>query len=226
MYKYKDKTFLYYFAKDSLIWKIPVGIKIIIYLLLNAFVLFNNFYILNLVLSSLIFIFLILIGFVKYRTNLFKILFISLFLFFVISFFLQTFQTEASLTNLSEVAAVSIYIFEFFSKWLLINLGGLLMFTILSQDELISFLIKIKLNFRLIISITIAFNLITRLLETLEEIDISLKSRNLKGKGIVVLFNRIKYIFISMLVDNIEYISSLRATYEFDYKNIKESYEK
>lgn len=226
MYKYKDKTFLYYFAVDSFIWKIPVVLKFSIYFILSIFVLINNLYLLNFILSLLIFIFLFSIGFVKYRINLFKLLAISLFLFFIISFSLQISREGASFADFNEVIKATIYIFEFFSKWLLINLGGLLIFTILSQDELISALIRINLDFRLVISITIAFNLITRLLETLEEIDISLKSRNLKGKGIVVLFNRIKHIFISMLLDNIEYISSLRATYEFDYSEIKENYEK
>jgi hypothetical protein len=68
--------------------------------------------------------------------------------------------------------------------------------------------------------------LIARLIGTLEEINISLKSRGIKGRNIGVLFNKVKYTFISMLLDNIEYISSLRATYAFDYLAIKKKYGK
>jgi len=226
MYKYKDKTFLYYFAEDSIVWKVPVVVKILIYLVLNIFVLVNTFYILNILISLCIFIILFLIGFVKYKKNVFKLLGVSLFLFFFISLILQIIQSDIVLTNIEMIFLTIQYVLTFFSKWLLINLSGLLIFCILSQEELISFLLRIKLNFRIMISITIAFNLITRLIDTLEEINLSLNSRGIVGKGIQTVFEKIRYIFISMLIDNIEYISLLRATYAFDYMEIKKKYEK
>lgn len=226
MYKYKDKTFLYYFEKNSIVWKVPAVVKIVIYLILNIFVLVNTFYILNIIISLFIFIILFLIGFVKYKKNIFKLLGVSLFLFFFISLILQIIQSDIVLANIDIIFKTILYILTFFSKWLLINLSGLLMFCMLSQEELISFLLKIKFNFRIMISITIAFNLITRLIDTLEEINISLNSRGIVGKGIETLFNKIRYVFIAMLIDNIEYISLLRATYAFDYIEIKKKYEK
>jgi len=200
--------------------------KVLSYLLLNVFVLINTLYVLNIIISLCIFILLYAIGFVRYKKNLFKLLFISLSLFFLISLFLQLFQTKVDLTDFDKLIKAFLLIFGFFSKWLLINLSGLLLFTVLSQEEVISSFLKINLDFRIVISITIAFNLISRLIETLEEINISLKSRGVQGKNLFVLFKKVKYIFISMLLDNIEYISSLRATYAFDYIEIKEKYGK
>lgn len=226
MQEYKDKTFLYYFNSNSFVLKIPTILKLLIYLILNIFALFNEIYFLNILFALLLFFFLLLAGFVRYRIRLFKFLLLSLVLFFLLSFLLEALRSEVSLTDKNHLISTTIFIFEFFSKWLLINVSGLFVFTILSQEELISFLIKINLDFRIIISITIAFNLISRLLETVEEIDLSLKSRNLEGKNMKSIFNRLRYIFVSMLIDNIEYISSLRATYAFDYKEISENYEK
>jgi hypothetical protein len=179
-----------------------------------------------LVFSLIIFLILILIGFVQYRKTLFKLLGVSLLLFFLISLFLELFRSGIVLNDFEMISKTIVFITEFLSKWLLINVSGLLMFATLSQEELIKFLLKIKLDFRIIVSITIAFNLIARLIGTLEEINISLKSRGIKGRNIGVLFNKVKYTFISMLLDNIEYISSLRATYAFDYLAIKKKYGK
>jgi hypothetical protein len=223
---YKEKSFLYYFNKDSVVWRFPTIAKIIFYLSLNLFVLINKIYLINLVFSLIIFLILILIGFVQYRKTLFKLLGVSLLLFFLISLFLELFRSGIVLNDFEMISKTIVFITEFLSKWLLINVSGLLMFATLSQEELIKFLLKIKLDFRIIVSITIAFNLIARLIGTLEEINISLKSRGIKGRNIGVLFNKVKYTFISMLLDNIEYISSLRATYAFDYLAIKKKYGK
>lgn len=226
MLKYKKKTFLYYFNERNIVWKIPTEIKLLLYFLLNIFVLINTVYIINLAISIGFFLILLAIGFVKYRKNILKLLTVSLFLFFFISLTLQLFRSRTDLMDSNGIINEIVFIFEFFSKWLLINLSGLLIFTIISQEELISFLLRIKLDFKIIVSITIAFNLIARLIETLEDINISLKSRGIKGKRLGTLFLKIKYTFTSMLLDNIEYISSLRATYAYDYAEMKGKYGK
>ena len=71
----------------------------------------------------------------------------------------------------------------------------------------------------------VAFNMIGKLLESLDDINLALQSRGFKDKKIKNVFLKFRYIFSSMLIDNIEYISSLRATFMFNYEDIKEKYE-
>lgn len=224
--KYKVKTFLYYFSENNGFLKLPSFLKIAIYVLLNIFILFNPYYYLNIILSLFIFMFLCNIGFVAYRVSLFKVLCLSLFLFFVISFLLQWYSLDMSNLTLSKFQEILFFVSPFLSKWLIINLSGLLLFVLLSQSELIKLLTDLKINFKILISITIAFNMIGRLLEAIEDMNMSLNSRGIKRKGLVNLFKRIKCIFMAMVIDNIEYISLLRATYAFDFKEIKKEYEK
>ncbi|HHX99298.1 TPA: hypothetical protein GX533_01255 [Candidatus Dojkabacteria bacterium] len=67
--------------------------------------------------------------------------------------------------------------------------------------------------------------MIGKLLESLDDINLALQSRGFKDKKIKNVFLKFRYIFSSMLIDNIEYISSLRATFMFNYEDIKEKYE-
>lgn len=226
MRNYNIKTFLYYFSPNSLIVNIPGYIKILIYVFLNIFVLINNIYIINIFIAFFFFLFLLVIGFVKFRIHLFKLLTVSLLLFFFIASLLQGISLQPEYISQDLIFSIFSYVFPFFSKWLLINFSGLLLFVNLSQEELIQFLVNLRLNYRIVLPITIAFNMISRLLESIEDMNISLNSRNFSNIGVLNLLRRIKYIFISMLIDNIEYISSLRATYAFDIVDIRKTYEK
>jgi energy-coupling factor transporter transmembrane protein EcfT len=222
---YKYKTFLYYFPADSFVWKINPLFKLFVYLFINIIVLISHFYLLNLFLSILILILLVLIGFFNYRKILFRTLTISLILFFLLSLFFQLLTYRNNGITTEELLTSIAFIFPFLSKWFLINMSGLFLLTTFSQRELICVLTKLKLNFKWLISIMVAFNMIGKLLESLDDINLALQSRGFKDKKIKNVFLKFRYIFSSMLIDNIEYISSLRATFMFNYEDIKEKYE-
>jgi hypothetical protein len=221
--KKKYKTFLYYFNEGDIIASIDPLYKVIGYfsLVIIALVIDNNF--LNILISIIIFLYLFFIGLFNYRRQLFKLLIVSLSLFFLFSLIFQLIENYDGTLSLQDVYQSTNYIFDYFSRWLIINSAGILIFTLLSQNELIDLLIRFNVKVQFLISVTIAFNTIGRLLSSLEEINIALASRGLPvGKKV---FTRMRYIFMVFILDNIEYISSLRATYAFDFEEIRNAYE-
>jgi energy-coupling factor transporter transmembrane protein EcfT len=224
--RYKIKTFLYYLPDRDFILKIFPSVKICSYILLNILILINPYVFLNILSALLILLYLYLIGFVRYRESLFRILFISLLLFFSISYAFQLISVGVSNITWIDVEETFFFILPFFGKWLIINMSGLLLFVSLSQGELVEFLRKLRIDFRILVSVTIAFNMISRLLEAIDEMNMSLDSRGVRKSDLRSLFGRIQHIFVAMIIDSIEYISSLRATYAFDYDDIEKEYEK
>lgn len=221
----KIKTFLYYFDKNNLIFKIDPFLKISLYLLLNILVLINKNYILNIAFSLILIVILCLLGVFKYHKKFLPLLFLSLLFFSIISFIFQYEVLSTTGGQNSQIFTILEQILPFFSKWMFLNITGLFFFSILSQNELIQTLYRIKIPIRPLLSIMIAFNTINRILESIEQVNTALNSREITTENNFSI-KKFQYIFIVMILDNIEYISSLRATYNFDISEIEKKYGK
>ena len=219
----RDPTFIHYLDTNSIFKKAGFFTKFSFFLLISVFGVINRNPWLNLALAVLILFLLVLIRFDKwiaYKSLGFAIAIFCLFWLTLSSidgemlFSLPwgTFVSDNTL-RLMLLAA---------SRWTLVVLSGILFVAITSESELINSLLSVRAPYKLIFTLTIAFNTIGFSLMDIQKSKRALESRGFMATGIKKKLQRILYIGIVILLSNFKKIETLSQSYmlrEDDFKN-------
>lgn len=222
------KTFLFYLDSKSFYYKTPFFVKFLLFFLISSCgLLLKNYYI-NAIISAVLVILIFQSGFVKERPfylillSLSSIMFCSIWLFLSKVTGAKIFITFPWGTYISD-HTIDV-LFSSYFRWLVICLAGLFLLVISYQEELIEEIIKLRFPYQLLLVLTLAFNTVSFTLEDFYQIQLTLNSRNIQRQSLFQAFNRILYIGVAFLMDNIKRISMLRISYFLDMDDIIRTY--
>ncbi len=220
---HKEPTFIFYLSKDSLFFKTPFFIKLILFIIVGILSLMYQNLIFLTIVSLLALTAIFYLGLPFYNPKPLKLIMLSIILFSLfwllfsnvsggdtyVNFFWGTSISDATLEKM----------FLSITRWSSLALVGLLFISITSEKQLSDFLIRIRAPQKAILVLTISFNTVTFLIEDVKNIESSLSSRNIINKGILWKIKRIYLIGNTLLLSNIKRIDSLYQTYLFRSKS-------
>ncbi len=221
----KNPTFIYYLKKDSIFFKIPIFIKIFLFLAVSIFTLVNKNYFLNIILILFLFMFIIHFGFYKDNKKPFIFLLIAISIFSILWIFLSKIPGDTVYVSFFWGTFLSNKTIEFMllgiTKWSVVVLSGILFMIISSEQELIKALLKSKISKEITFSIALAFNTVGLAIRDLDVMNYALLSRNYVPRGLYPRLKQILYVGGAMILSNIKKIDTINQSYILREKSVR-----
>jgi len=224
---YKKPTFLYYFKKDSIIFKIWFLRKFILFLSLSIFAFINKNFYLNAILLILFLTSFFILWFFRRKKRILRFLVLSS---FVLCFMRLLFTKTANgkilfifpwhtyiTTNTIHLMLLAV------TKRLLIITTWIFFMIITSEDELISFLLKNKISKKFVFILSISLNTFWFVLRDSEIVSHALKSRIGYKRWFLVKMRNFFLILKTLFLSSIKRIDTLNNAFYFKKDNYKKN---
>ncbi len=225
----RRKTFIFYLNQSSIFLKVSFSLKFIGLASLSFLIVFNEIHLINWFVGLGALGILALIGFLKHGIVYFKLIIFALTVFSFIWLFFSKVPGESEYLTFIWGTYITNRTFNYIllatSKWFLLCSCGLLFLATTSQEQLIDDLIRYKLPHEIIIMMSIGFNTISFILESLSDIQYALESRNISSESSWPNLKKVIFVSRAVMMSNIKRISMLRIAYYLDYVDIRNEYD-